>query len=401
MYHLKCQKIHPAAVLPRYAHPEDAGVDISSIYDKEKRLDMSISECMENKLGSLVPEIANSAMQSLRINGSLQDHKDLVDMIYQHKPELAEQLVKSLDQDPARLCYKNKLLQHIHSMKKISKATKKLDTISSLDKEEQIRFFNKQLEQLLLEKGQVLSVKKVFSLAIQHIFQTGVSEAKAAIIYLMETVYKKQLLSANQKELMLNIHQTIRSNFKIALSLGARTKERLLQIDKIICENPTKLAKVANSIESLMQWYQRLSYNALYIVDAQFEPVDLEYIKKLSNINSELKIYILANKSVHTIGEYKDKWGEISSGIIEPINISLISYKKEEQNEPLKNCSWICYDVDEDLYEGRTLGSLKDTPKEMLQLDIQDSIMLYNRYVYMGARRLEGKEVQVETFVLE
>lgn len=374
---------------------------ISSIYDKEKRLDMSISECMENKLGSLVPEIANSAMQSLRINGSLQDHKDLVDMIYQHKPELAEQLVKSLDQDPARLCYKNKLLQHIHSMKKISKATKKLDTISSLDKEEQIRFFNKQLEQLLLEKGQVLSVKKVFSLAIQHIFQTGVSEAKAAIIYLMETVYKKQLLSANQKELMLNIHQTIRSNFKIALSLGARTKERLLQIDKIICENPTKLAKVANSIESLMQWYQRLSYNALYIVDAQFEPVDLEYIKKLSNINSELKIYILANKSVHTIGEYKDKWGEICSGIIEPINISLISYKKEEQNEPLKNCSWICYDVDEDLYEGRTLGSLKDTPKEMLQLDIQDSIMLYNRYVYMGARRLEGKDVQVETFVLE
>ena len=73
----------------------------------------------------------------------------------------------------------------------------------------------------------------------------------------------------------------------------------------------------------------------------------------------------------------------------------------KEQNEPLKNCSWICYDVDEDLYEGRTLGSLKDTPKEMLQLDIQDSIMLYNRYVYMGARRLEGKEVQVETFVLE
>ena len=206
---------------------------------------------------------------------------------------------------------------------------------------------------------------------------------------------------AYQKELMLNIHQTIRSNFKIALSLGARTKERLLQIDKNICENPTKLAKVANSIESLMQWYQRLSYNALYIVDAQFEPADLEYIKKLSNINSELKIYILANKSVHTIGEYKDKWGEISSGIIEPINISLISYKKEEQNEPLKNCSWICYDVDEDLYEGRTLGSLKDTPKEMLQLDIQDSIMLYNRYVYMGARRLEGKDVQVETFVLE
>lgn len=89
-----------------------------------------------------------------------------------------------------------------------------MDTISSLNKEEQIRFFNKQLEQLLLGKGQVLSVQKVFSLAIQHIFQTNVSEAKAAIIYLMETVYKKQVLSSNQKELMLNIHQTIRSNFQ-------------------------------------------------------------------------------------------------------------------------------------------------------------------------------------------
>ena len=34
MYHLKCQKIHPDAVLPRYAHPEDAGMDISSIENK-------------------------------------------------------------------------------------------------------------------------------------------------------------------------------------------------------------------------------------------------------------------------------------------------------------------------------------------------------------------------------
>ena len=374
---------------------------LSSIYDKEKRLDMSISECMENKLGSLVPEIANSAMQSLRINGSLQDHKDLVDMVYQHKPELAEQLVKSLDQDPARLCYKNKLLQHIHSMNKISKATKKMDTISSLNKEEQIRFFNKQLEQLLLGKGQVLSVQKVFSLAIQHIFQTNVSEAKAAIIYLMETVYKKQVLSSNQKELMLNIHQTIRSNFKIALSLGARTKERLMQIDKIICENPVRAVKAANCIELLMQWYQRLFYNTLYILDVQLQPADLEYIKLLSNINSDLKICILVNKSVSRPADYKDKWKEISSGIMEPVQISLLSYKNDENEMPLKKGCWICNDVDEDLYEGRALDSVKDVPEEMKPSEIQKNIMFYNKYVYNGARRLEGKEVQVETFMLD
>ena len=31
MYTIKCERIHPNAVLPRYAHPEDAGMDLSAV----------------------------------------------------------------------------------------------------------------------------------------------------------------------------------------------------------------------------------------------------------------------------------------------------------------------------------------------------------------------------------
>ena len=51
-----------------------------------------------------------------------------------------------------------------------------------------------------------------------------------------------------------------------------------MQIDKIICENPVRAAKAANCIELLMQWYQRLFYNTLYILDVQLQPEDLEYL---------------------------------------------------------------------------------------------------------------------------
>lgn len=40
---------------------------IASTYDKVNRLDMSINECMENKLSDMVKPIAESALTSLRI----------------------------------------------------------------------------------------------------------------------------------------------------------------------------------------------------------------------------------------------------------------------------------------------------------------------------------------------
>ena len=86
---------------------------------------------------------------------------------------------------------------------------------------------------------------------------------------------------------------------------------------------------------------------------------------------------------------------------MEPVQISLLSYKNDENEMPLKKGCWICNDVDEDLYEGRALDSVKDVPEEMKPSEIQKNIMFYNKYVYNGARRLEGKEVLVETFMLE
>lgn len=145
------------------------------------RLDLSINECVENNLGNLVKPVAETAMRSLRLNGTLDDYKRLIDMVYQHKPELAEEMVNNLDKDPARVQYKNRLLSHISSAKKLKQAHDKLDTIDNLNRREQVKFFTKQLDNLLNGKGQVLELNRILDLSIKHIYDHNIDDAKFAI----------------------------------------------------------------------------------------------------------------------------------------------------------------------------------------------------------------------------
>lgn len=110
------------------------------MFDKVNRLNMSITECIDNKLGNLVQPVAATAMESLRANGTLQDYKRLVDMVYQHKPEMAEQIVNNLDNDPARVRYKQHLLDHISSTRKLEQAHKNFQIVDGLTLEEQVKF---------------------------------------------------------------------------------------------------------------------------------------------------------------------------------------------------------------------------------------------------------------------
>lgn len=67
-------------------------------------------------------------------------------MVYQHRPELAEEMVNNLDNDPARMRYKQRLLDHISSTKKIEQAHKDLESVDNLTLQEQVKFFEKQLD---------------------------------------------------------------------------------------------------------------------------------------------------------------------------------------------------------------------------------------------------------------
>ena len=148
---------------------------LSSTYDKVSRLDMGIEECVENKLSGMVKPIAESALTSLRINGTLEDHQRLIDVVYQHKPELAEEMINNMDRDPARVQYKQRLLNHISSAKKLKQAHENFgkddcSVIYRLSLEEQIKFFEKRLDDIINGTGQLLDVETIFNVSLipQH-----------------------------------------------------------------------------------------------------------------------------------------------------------------------------------------------------------------------------------------
>lgn len=270
------------------------GIEISesikATFDKVNRLDMSISECIDYNLGSLIPNVAKSAMKSLANNGSLEEHKRLIDMAYQYKPEFAEQLINTLDKDPARIRYKQKLQQHILSVKKIESARKNMDTIDNLSPTEKSDFFETQLKNLLNGKGQLQNIQDAFSLTINYIYQNNIVNSKPALLYLIETICRKHKQSMNQKDLLLSIHESIRHNLKLVLSLAAGTKERLDRIESMIyefkpeCDGVINIGEYNKAETFLLSWYNKINTNKLIIIDPYFNLSSLSLLKKLSDI---------------------------------------------------------------------------------------------------------------------
>lgn len=387
---------------------------IKSTFDKVNRLDMSISECIDHNLGTLIPDVAKSAMNSLANNGSLEDHKRLIDMAYQHKPELAEQLIGTLDKDPARIRYKHKLQRHITSVKKIEQAKKNMNTIENLDKFEQIDFFETQLNNLVTGKGQLQEISKVFALTIKHIYSNSIVDAKAAIVYLMETIVKKQKQSKNQNELLFNIHQSIRYNLKLVLSLAAGTKDCLDRIENMIyehkseCEGFINIGEYSKAESFLLSWYQKIEFNELIIIDPYFNPSDLPLIKQLCDINTKLNIKILAHIGKNQPEDFSSYWHKICSGITCPITINFVSYADKPDSGPLHDRYWICSDNEHDKHFGIKLNSISGLGKKESSItDIDEGMsttILYNsyvQYVHIKLGKKDGKKLEYAEVILE
>lgn len=387
---------------------------IKSTFDKVNRLDMSISECIDHNLGTLIPDVAKSAMNSLANNGSLEEHKRLIDMAYQHKPELAEQLINTLDKDPARIRYKHKLQRHIVSVKKIEQAKKEMITIENLDKSEQVDFFETQLDNLVIGKGQLQEISKVFALTIKHIYSNSVVDAKAAIVYLMETIVKKQKQSKNQNELLFSIHQTIRYNLKLVLSLAAGTKECLDRIESMIyeckseCEGFINIGEYNKAETFLLNWYQKRGLSELTIIDPYFNPSDLHLIKQLCDTNTNLSIKILAHMGKNQPEDFSIYWHQVCSGVKCPIKINFVSYVDKPDSGPLHDRYWICSDNEHDKHFGIKLNSISGLGKKESSItDINEGMsttILYSsyvQYVHIKLTKKDGKELDYKEVVLE
>lgn len=386
---------------------------ISSTYDKVNRLDMSINECVENNLGDLVKPMAETAMRSLRINGTLDDYKRLIDMVYQHKPELAEEMIDNLDKDPARVQYKKRLLSHIASTKRLKDAHKKLDSIDNLTTSEQVKFFDKQLGNIINGSGQILDVDKIFDLSIKHIYEHNVDKTKYAIVYIMEDLFRKFKQSQQNKDLLLSIHSALRYNLKLVLSLAVDTKDRLERVESLMQmrsfseEGYIQIGEEEKAKAYILNWYQKCGYGSLTIIDPYFKPQDLFIIKHLCDINNDLEIKILTHRYKYQNEDYLKSWHHISSGVTNDISLHFVWYADNSTDGPLHDRYWICSDEDNDEHDGITLCSVDSLGKKESSItEVEEGVVLaalysYSKYVHNRPKKILGRELRYDEMELD
>lgn len=390
-----------------------AAESINFTYDKAYRLDMAITECVDNNLGSLVPQVAEEARQSLAANGTIEEHKRFIDVLYQYKPSLAEEYAEKIDNDPARVYEKRRLLRHLESVKRLEKAGKEMKSVSGLTERERKKFFSVHLDRLYDRTGQLQNVNDACNLTINYIYTHNISDSYDAILYLMETVAQRQKLAKTQTELIKSMHRAVRYNLKIVLSLASGTKDRLDRINEMFAtkikdsDGFIPIGGYKKAINYLLDWYRGMGYEQLIIIDPYFKPEDLSAIKSLTDENCNLSIKILTHNGKMTLDEYEGNWRKVSAGVKTPVHMFFVHDVKNLNDGPLHDRYWICIDEENDKRSGLKLNSHNGMGnKESSITPIDDGIALaalhsFNRYAITKVRRNNGHELEYDELLLE
>lgn len=271
-----------------------------------------------------------------------------------------------------------------------------------------------QLSNLVEGKGQLYDVNKIFHLSINYIYHNSITDAHAAIIYLMETATKKHQQSKNQKDLLLNIHTTLKYNLKLVLSLASGTKARLEKIENLIQDHnitPSGVIGIGErrkALEFLIDWYSKNCMNEMIVIDPYFSPSDLSLIKQLTDININLSIKILTHVSKHKMDEYQIMWHQFSAGIKVPIQLYFVYFTDKPEDGPLHDRYWICSDNEHGKYVGIKPNSISGLGKKESSITPLDEGMipgiLYNsyvQYVHIKIPKKDDRELGYGNIVLE
>ena len=391
----------------------DVTRDVHFAFDRVSRLDMAITECAVNNLTALLPTVADEAFLSLRTDGTEEMYEGLFDTIHQYKPELAESIMVKLDQDPARVYNKRKLQNHLESVKRLEKAGKEMNSISYLNREEQRRFFEERLKNLQNGKGQIQSVEDAFALTLGHLYDNALTDALPAIQYLLETISQRQKMNKNCKDLLLSMHQVIRHNLRVVLSLASDTKERMEQVNTMFSSTPAApegfigIGEYQKAVDYLLRWYRECGYGELTIIDPHFKPSDLRIIKQLADENNDLVIRILTHRNKYTAEDFTSEWRTVSSGVKTPIQVMLVGVVGKPSTGPLHDRYWICFDEENDQRLGIKLNSLNGMGKKESSIQpIDDAASLYtlhsySRYASRKIKKVDENELEYEDFTLE
>ena len=220
---------------------------------------------------------------------------------------------------------------------------------------------------------------------------------------MMEDIFNKYQLSKENRELLLNIHSALRFNLKLALSLGAGTKERINRVDSLIHDQAYSedgyihIGEEDKAMAYIINWYRSVHYNTLTIIDPYFKPKDLGVIKTLCDINKDLEIRILAHRGKYSNEDYSSKWHTISSGVTNCIKLNFVRYADKPEDGPMHDRYWICSDEDNDIHEAIMLCSVDTLGKKESSITKADenitltALHSYMKYAYTRIKIIKGR----------
>lgn len=387
---------------------------IEYTFDKFNRFTL----CMQDSFvaaKSKVKEIGKKVMDSLKNNGngSYSDYQRMLDLVRDHDEQLADTMLEMVDNDPARMQYKRRLRLRMQSTRKIEAAKNDLVQVSYLNNDEQVRFFEKQMEYLVKNKTIARNFDTIQSV-LKQVYLHPITDTQDAVLYFMENLYRKNQANKKHYSLLREIHQAIIDNLKIVLAISSGTKEKLERVNRIMSESRDRnsgfvhIGEEAKWVEMILNWYKEHPYDVLHIIDPYFHAEDLYIVKMLMDVNNELNCSILTCKDIDSHRDdslsdtFQNGWNRWSSEMPGRIEVKSCCYRQDQRNAPFHDRWWVLQDTDSDEAMGLRMASISTMGNritEVSELDddaIASANKLWTRFFLNMVSKTEGRDLDYD-----
>ena len=355
-------------------------------------------------------DIAQKVMVALKSdgNGSYGDYQRMIDLVRDHDVELAENMLEMVDDDPVRLHYRKRLKDRMTSNKKIEAARNDFGQVTRLTNDEQMRFFERQMEFLIKRKNVIRDVNSTKSI-LKKVYENSITDMKNAVLFFMENLFEKNQVNRKYRTLLREMHCAIIYNLKLVLAIASGTKVKLERVNRIMNERSDsndsmiQVGEGDKGVKTLLSWYKEHPCDIIRIIDPYFHAEDLFIIKALMDINNDLKCSILTNNDRQDgLNEvFQNGWNAISAELTGRIEVKSCCYESNRK-APFHDRWWLLYDSNEDLYYGKrlasasTFGSRISEISDMGEKAIASAMKVWERFFHNMVPKYEEQKIKYE-----
>lgn len=388
--------------------------EIDYTFDKFNRFSL----CLQDSFAAASTKsrmIAEKAMDSLKSdkNGKYADYQKMIDMVRDHNEDLAESMLEMVDDDPVRLQYKQLLKKRGISDRRLKAAKEDMQQVARLNNEEQMRFFEKQMEYLIKKRFVVKDIEATASI-ISKIFENPITDTRNAVLFFMENLYQKNQLNKRYGVLLREMHIAIVDNLKIVLAIASGSKEKLERVNRMMSERETEgngfipVGESEQGLKNIVEWYQEHPVEVLRIIDPFFHAEDLYIIKSLMDLNNDLRCYILTlNKKDASLNEvFQNGWNAISSNLPGRIEVKSCCFESDQKISPIHDRWWLLYDTENDQYYGKRMASpcvMGARITEMSDMDeqaINETLKLWEKFFNNMVQKIDERKLKYDEALL-